>query len=223
MLTQTRRPPSEEEFVPHRLELGAANSKLKTARDWEKRGVPILLITCIILAVLAVVGYQIVSVELLAGSLSILPVALYFLVTNIFTNPEGRSSILEAQQKELQALIDRGSFVETRVTSSRCFVILPFDDESAEYYFDLGEQGTVVIYEFEMDGVWTPNTDFTLSYLETPSGIRFDESVRGVGQRLEPMAEISRSDFTVPEFDHLQVIPGSFEERLQRALQQAEA
>ena len=74
MLTQTRRPPSEEEFVPHRLELGAANSKLKTARDWEKRGVPILLITCIILAVLAVVGYQIVSVELLAGSLSILDV-----------------------------------------------------------------------------------------------------------------------------------------------------
>lgn len=216
MFTQTRRPLSEQEIAPYRLKLAEATSNLGHAKQSAKRAGPVLVVTCLALVALAIIGYLIVSVVLVAVGLASLPIALYYLLAPFFHKSNNKWSYEEMQRGNLQALVDRGEFVETRVTSSRCFVVLAFDDESDECYFDLGEQGTLVIWDFGMRSGWTPNTDFTLSHLEAPTGNCFNEKVRSVGQRLEPAEVISRRELTESDYEHLQVIPGSFEELLQK-------
>lgn len=216
MLTQTRRPVSEEEIAPYRLELSEATSKLENGKRTAHRAVLGYRTACLIFALLFVVGYMIVNVGLLTISLSLFLVTLFFVIGELFSNPEKQWRSLEIKRQNLQALIDRGMYVETHVTAARCFIVHPYDDESPEHYFDLGEQGTLVISEYDMQPGWSPNSDFTLSYFETSNSQRFHEKVRNVGQRLAPVEEISRRGFPEDSPEHFAVLTGSFEEVLQK-------
>lgn len=226
MLTETRRPLNEKELAQCRAELQKAEltfGAAEKAAALDAKVLTVVRVACPVFAILAVVGYRIVSAGLLTMGVVLFIITLYFTVMSFAPKPNYPLNRAKHERDELRELIDRGVFVETRVTSSRCFLVDAFDDESSEYFFDLGHQGTLIICAFEMDSHWTPNTDFRFSWFETPTGTRFHDQVRGVGQRLEPVEAISRSNLTEPDYEHLAVVPGAFEDRLKEMRKKAEA
>jgi hypothetical protein len=216
MFTQTKRPATKEEIAPYRLKLEKAALDLARADKSEKGRVPVLGIACLVLALLFLAGCIIVNVGLLTLSSVLFVITFSLLIITLSTRPVVMSEYLKVRKTDLEELVKSGEFVESRVLSSRCFGIDPFDEEGPDYYFDLGEEGTMLICESEMPKGWTPNTDMTLSYLESPSTKRFGMRVRNVGQRLEPIEWISREDDPGSDENVVLFIPDSFENQLEK-------
>lgn len=225
MLTLTRRPLTGKELAECRSELKLADKTLAAEEQSAKlnaRLVPAVRSGWLIFAMLAVVGYRTDSDELLTAGVVLSLVTFYAAVASFFRKPNHRLLAARRRQEELKELVDHGVFVERRVTSLRYFRLDAFDDESPEYYFDLGDEGTLVILEYEIDDHWKPNTDFRLTCLETPNGQRFREKVSGTGQRLSPMEVISRADLAEGDYEHLEIVPGHFEDLLKEMRNKAE-
>jgi len=201
MLTEVRRPPTEQEIAPHRLNLEKLQSEGRTPSAFRT--------VCYAIALLAPVPILlIVQDKVLGGFIAILVAFAFFMMP--FAKPENQ----DQESKNLQDLIDHGSIVEIHVTSSRCFKVEQYDDEGSDYFLDLGEQGVLVINEYQIVDGWSPNTDFTIRYLEGSNGRQVDERVRSVGEQLEPLEVVRRGKHSDLYFEHMQVVPGTIEDRL---------
>ncbi len=104
---------------------------------------------------------------------------------------------LESTQKirgsirSLESALENGSAVEHHIAASRCFMV-EGDDEGSDYYFDVGEQGTIVVSDLDISSRRFPSSDLTVVYLLNGQGKQIDVICRCSSNRLSPVTSISR-------------------------------
>ncbi|MGV3616521.1 MAG: hypothetical protein ACO1SV_14430 [Fimbriimonas sp.] len=119
---------------------------------------------------------------------------------------------LRAEIKKLEESIREGRVVKYRIVASRCFVVSEADDEGADYYFDVGDQGTVRVSDYEIESGDFPNSDFTVVEFKDANEAPI---VTCRGQRLEPIRVVSREEEgDVAEYEPLKAVPVTLEDRL---------
>jgi len=117
--------------------------------------------------------------------------------------------------EDVEGKPDQAVFVNLRIESPRYFVLEAIEDEGTDYFFDLGEQGTVIFNDNWNESEWTPNSDFSFSSIEIPGRHNYAMRYSCVGRALEPTETLVRKEMNCHEYEILTMIPGSFEERLE--------
>jgi hypothetical protein len=117
--------------------------------------------------------------------------------------------------RQLEQALTGGSVVETTVTSSSCFVLSALDNEGSEYFFDVGDQGTVCVDDHDFETRRFPNSNFTVKQIQSSNEYTLISWIVCKGNRLEPLRQIPKDSIqALPDFPHLVAIPGSLEDRL---------
>jgi hypothetical protein len=119
---------------------------------------------------------------------------------------------LRAKIRQVEETLREGTVTEYRVVASRCFKVAEGDDEGADYYFDVGDQGTVMLSDYEVRSGQFPNSDFTVLEFK---GSAEAAIVTCHGKRLKPIRVVSREEEgDVTEYEQLKPVPATLEDRL---------
>lgn len=155
-----------------------------------------------------------------------------FALVVIFSVASERTRRDRREISSLEAAIEDGTAIERHIASSLCFVVGPsseedsdddedydeYDDEAVDYYFDAGNQRTVIVNAETGSAPEFPSSNMSFVHLLDAQGRVLNKSVRCEGVRLEPLARISRRDLRgIPglegfaDVDSFTVYPESFD------------
>lgn len=146
------------------------------------------------------------------GSLVLFAVfAVIIAATCFFNVREWRQMI-----QRIARTIDHGTIQEHRVVSTRCFKVYDDDGEYDDiFFFDVGESGTLVLSDYDLETRRFPNSDFTAVYTFNERGKREDFYIRCEGKAMTLIEEISRGEAKkFLDCDAIELIPIPFDEVL---------
>ncbi|RYG44056.1 hypothetical protein EON79_15730 [bacterium] len=116
--------------------------------------------------------------------------------------------------RRLQEAQEHGSVTEIQIVSSRCFRIED-DDIGSDYFFDLEEEGVVILNDTEIRASKFPNSDFKIVEVCGRDGEELLTKLRFHGERLTPVRVFIREELPdPPEYPESEIVPAKFEELL---------